>query len=189
VCDASSDFLSRPLDVERYGLIYAGAQKNIGPAGVTVVLIRNDFHTKRNASLPTILDYGTHVDKLFHTPPVFAVYMVEKVLRWLDGLGGVEAIDRVNKRKAALLYERIDRSGFYAGTAKADSRSEMNVTFRLKDNDLEPVFIQEAAARDLVSLKGHRSVGGIRASIYNACPEKAVEDLVAFMDDFERKRG
>jgi phosphoserine aminotransferase len=189
VCDASSDFLSRPLDVDRYGLIYAGAQKNIGPAGVAVVLLRDGFHSGRNAELPTILDYGTHVDKLFHTPPVFAVYMVEKVLRWLDGMGGVKAVAEVNSRKAGRLYERIDRSEFYQGTATADSRSEMNVTFRLKDNDLEPVFIQEAAANDLVSLKGHRSVGGIRASIYNACPEKAVDDLVAFMDDFERKRG
>ena len=189
VCDASSDFLSRPIDVDRYGLIYAGAQKNIGPAGVTVVLIKKEFHEHRNGGLPTILDYGTHVEKLFHTPPVFAVYMVEKVLRWLDALGGLPAIAEINTRKAERLYERIDRTDFYLGTARGDSRSEMNVTFRLKDNDLEPTFIQEAAAAGLASLKGHRSVGGIRASIYNACPEKAVDDLIAFMDDFEQKRG
>ncbi len=188
-CDASSDFLSRPIDMSKYGLIYAGAQKNIGPAGVTVVLLQKDFHEKRNSGLPTLLDYGTHVDKLFHTPPVFAVYMVEKVLRWLDDLGGLVAIEEINRRKATRLYERIDRTEFYRGTAAADSRSLMNVTFRLADTELEPTFIKEAADAGLLSLKGHRSVGGIRASIYNACPEKAVDDLVAFMDEFESKNG
>ena len=189
VCDASSDFLSRPLELDRYGLIYAGAQKNIGPAGVTVVLIRDDFLSKRNSGLPTMLDYGTHTAKLFNTPPVFAVYAVEKVLRWLADLGGIPGIQKQNARKSKLLYDAIDSSSFYRGTAKPGSRSEMNVCFRISDEDLEPVFISEAAAAGLQALKGHRSVGGIRASIYNACPAEAVEALVGFMSEFERTRG
>ncbi len=189
VCDASSDFLSRRIDADRYGLIYAGAQKNLGPAGVTVVLIKDSFLQKRNASLPTMLDYGTHTADLFNTPPVFAVYMVEKVLRWLEGLGGLEAIEKQNEEKAGRLYERIDRTEFYRGTADEDSRSLMNVCFRLKNEDLEKPFIAEAKAAGLLALKGHRSVGGIRASIYNACPPEAVNALVGFMDDFEQKNG
>jgi phosphoserine aminotransferase len=189
VCDASSDFLSRPLDVDRYGLIYAGAQKNIGPAGVTVVLIRDDFLGKRASGLPTMLDYQTHADKLFNTPPVFAVYAVEKVLRWLSNLGGIPAMQKINARKAKRLYDAVDTSSFYRGTAKSGSRSEMNVCFRLTQEDLEPVFVSEAASAGLQALKGHRSVGGIRASIYNACPEEAVEALVDFMADFESRHG
>ncbi|MDX1429411.1 MAG: 3-phosphoserine/phosphohydroxythreonine transaminase [Rhodothermales bacterium] len=189
VCDASSDFMSRQIDVDRYGLIYAGAQKNIGPAGVTVVLIRDDFLARRNSPLPTLLDYGTHTAKLFHTPAVFAVYMVEKVLRWLDGLGGLAAMEDLNNRKARLLYERIDRTGFYSGTAKADSRSKMNVTFRLPNEELDAAFVKAAADRGLIALKGYRTVGGIRASIYNACPIEAVEALVELMDDFEKANG
>jgi phosphoserine aminotransferase len=189
VCDASSDFLSRPIDLDRYGLIYAGAQKNIGPAGVTVVLVKDRFLQRRNQPLPTMLDYGTHAAKLFNTPPVFAVYLVEKVLRWLDGLGGVDAIGRINDRKAARLYGCIDATDFYRGTARVDSRSTMNVTFRLPTEDLEKRFIAEAQAHGLLALKGHRSVGGIRASIYNACPLEAVEALVAFMEAFERENG
>lgn len=189
VCDASSDFLSRPIAADRYGLIYAGAQKNVGPAGVTIVLVRDDFLERRNQPLPTMLDYGTHTDKLFNTPPVFAVYMVEKVLRWLDGLGGIAAIEKINEEKAAKLYERIDRTDFYRGTAARDARSRMNVTFRLGSEELEKTFVDEAKADGLLALKGHRSVGGIRASIYNACPPEAVDALVAFMDDFEQKRG
>lgn len=189
VCDASSDFMSRPLTAERYGLIYAGAQKNIGPAGVTMVLVREDFLQRRNQPLPTMLDYGTHAADLFNTPPVFAVYMVEKVLRWLDGLGGIPAIQDINDAKAKKLYGRIDRNDFYRGTADVGSRSQMNVTFRLADEALEKKFIDEAKAEGLLALKGHRSVGGIRASIYNACPPEAVDALVAFMDAFEQRNG
>ena len=189
VCDASSDFLSRHLDLDRYGLIYAGAQKNIGPAGVTVVLVKEAFLQQRTQPLPTMLDYGTHAAKRFNTPPVFPIYMVEKVLRWLDGLGGIDAIGRINDEKAARLYRRIDASAFYQGTANVGSRSKMNVTFRLPNEALEAQFIAEAKEHGLVALKGHRSVGGIRASIYNACPPEAVDALIAFMDAFEQKNG
>ncbi len=189
VCDASSDFMSRPIELDKYGLIYAGAQKNIGPAGVTVVLLRDDFLAKRRSPLPTLLDYGTHTAKLFHTPPVFAVYMVEKVLKWLESLGGIGAMEDLNNRKARLLYERIDRNDFYTGTAAADSRSKMNVTFRLPNETMDAAFIKAAADRGLIALKGYRTVGGIRASIYNACPLEAVEALVDLMDDFEKENG
>lgn len=189
ICDASSDFLSRPLALDRYGLIYAGAQKNIGPAGVTVVLVRDDFLHTRQVSLPTMLDYGTHTAKLFNTPPVFAVYIVEKVLRWLDALGGIPAIQTINATKASKLYGRLDAGDFYRGTADIDSRSQMNVCFRLPNEELEAAFVKEAKANGLLALKGHRSVGGIRASIYNACPPGAVDALVAFMDVFEAKYG
>ncbi len=189
VCDASSDFLSRHLSLERYGLIYAGAQKNIGPAGVTVVLVKDEFLAQRKSDLPTIMDYGTHAEKLFNTPPVFAVYMIEKMLRWLEGKGGIEGIAQINEEKASRLYGRIDANDFYSGTAATDARSIMNVTFRLPSEELEAAFVEEAAAAGLLALKGHRSVGGIRASIYNACPLAAVDALIAFMDDFERKNG
>ncbi|MEM8488656.1 MAG: 3-phosphoserine/phosphohydroxythreonine transaminase [Bacteroidota bacterium] len=189
VCDASSDFLSRHMSLDRYGLIYAGAQKNIGPAGVTVVLVNDEFLATRKTGLPTIMDYGTHAEKLFNTPPVFAVYMVEKVLRWLEGKGGIDGIEQINKEKSRRLYGRIDANDFYRGTAAVDSRSIMNVTFRLPSEALEAAFVAEAAEAGLEALKGHRSVGGIRASIYNACPLVAVDALVSFMDDFERKNG
>ncbi|MEP0546892.1 MAG: 3-phosphoserine/phosphohydroxythreonine transaminase [Rhodothermales bacterium] len=189
VCDASSDFLSRPMTLDRYGLIYAGAQKNIGPAGVTVVLIKDDFLQQRHSGLPTMLDYGTHAAKMFNTPPAFAVYMVEKVLRWLKDLGGLDAMEQRNDAKAARLYGAIDATDFYRGTAREDSRSKMNVTFRLADENLEPVFVEEAKKEGLVALKGYRTVGGIRASIYNACEPESVEALVQFMQAFEHKHG
>lgn len=189
VCDASSDFLSRPLDLDRYGLIYAGAQKNIGPAGVTVVLIKDAFLQTRKEGLPTMLDYGTHTAKLFNTPPVFAVYMVEKVLRWLEDKGGIPGIEKINEKKASLLYGCIDGGEFYRGAADVDARSSMNVTFRLPSEALEAQFVKEAATAGMQALKGHRSVGGIRASIYNACPLEAVEALVTFMKDFEARNG
>lgn len=189
VCDASSDFLSRPIDVDRYGLIYAGAQKNVGPAGVTIVLVRDEFLRLRSDSLPTMLDYGTHTSKLFNTPPVFAVYIVGKVLRWLEDLGGLPAIREINERKAATLYERIDRTDFYRGTVETKDRSRMNVTYRLPSEDLEKQFIDEAKSEGLMALKGHRSVGGVRASIYNACSEASVNALISFMDDFEDRKG
>jgi phosphoserine aminotransferase len=189
VCDASSDFLSRPMSIDRYGLVYAGAQKNLGPAGVTVVMLRDDFLQQRNSDLATMLDYGTHVGTLFNTPPVYAVYIVEKVLRWIEGHGDLNDMQRRNEQKASRLYERIDRTDFYHGTADVDSRSRMNVTFRLADESLEKRFITEAASNDLLALKGHRSVGGVRASIYNACEPESVDALIDFMDEFERENG
>ena len=190
VCDASSDFLSGPLALDRYGLIYAGAQKNIGPAGVTVVLVRDDFLQTRKSGLPTMLDYGTHAAKRFNTPPVFAIYLVEKVLKWLENLGGLDAIAEINEKKAATLYGRIDRTDFYQGTVtRVEDRSKMNVTFRLPTAELDAQFVAEAKQHDLVALKGYRTVGGIRASIYNACSLASVEALVAFMDEFERANG
>jgi len=189
VCDASSDFLSRPIELDRYGLIYAGAQKNIGPAGVTVILIRDDFLETRKSQLPTMLDYGTHAAKCFNTPPVFAIYIVEKVVQWLQDQGGISGIQAINHQKATLLYSTIDHSEFYRGTAEKTSRSEMNVTFRLRQEELEPVFIQEATQHGLLALKGHRSVGGMRASIYNACTLESVKTLVDFMKDFEKRKG
>jgi phosphoserine aminotransferase len=189
VTDASSEFLCRPMDLEGYGLIYAGAQKNIGPAGVTVVLVRESFLQTRNQPLPTMLDYGTHAERRFNTPPVFPIYMVEKVGRWLRDRGGLDAIHAINQRKASTLYDRIDRNDFYVGTVEPADRSIMNVTFRIHDPDLEPVFLKQASEHGLMSLKGHRSVGGIRASIYNAMPEEGVEALVDFMDAFERTHG
>lgn len=189
VCDASSNFLSRPIDVDAYSLIYAGAQKNVGPAGATVVLVRDAFLQTRKSGVPTMLDYGTHVGDLYNTPPVFAVYIIEKVLRWLDGLGGLGEMEKLNVSKAGRLYAALDATDFYRPTAKPDSRSRMNVTFRLADEALEPKFIAEAKAEGLTDLKGHRSVGGIRASIYNACPQESVDALIAFMQEFERKNG
>ncbi len=189
VCDASSDFLSRPINPSKYGLVFAGAQKNLGPAGVTLVMIHKAFLERRNPDLPTMLDYGTHAATLFNTPPVFAVYALEKVLNWLVLNGGIPALERRNGEKAALLYDCIDASDFYAGTARSDARSKMNVCFRLADENLEPEFIAQAERAGLKALKGHRSVGGMRASIYNACPVEAVEALVAFMREFERTNG
>jgi len=190
VCDASSDFLSRPLDLAKYGLIYAGAQKNLGPAGVTVVMVRKSFLEKqRPEAIPTILNYNTHVNKLFNTPPVFAVYMVNYVLEWIEEKGGLHAFVKINDKKANLLYGEIDSDEFYRGTVEKGSRSKMNVTFRLGDEDLEKTFLIEAAKHNLVALKGHRSVGGIRASIYNACKPESVEALVSFMKDFRAKKG
>jgi len=189
VADASSELLSRPMDLEGYGLIYAGAQKNVGPAGVTIVLIHDDFLQTRTQPLPTMLDYGTHAAKRFNTPPVFPIYVVEKVCRWLQDLGGLDAMHEINQRKATMLYDRIDKDAFYRGTVRPEDRSMMNVTFRLHDEDLEPVFLDQARQHGLINLKGHRSVGGIRASIYNAMPEEGVEALVAFMGAFEQQHG
>lgn len=189
ICDASSDFLSRPIDLSPYGMIYAGAQKNIGPAGVTVVLIRKSFMERIGGDLPTMLDYRVHAEKLFNTPPVFSVYMVEKVLRWIAQEGGLLGMKVRNEEKAALLYSRIDETEFYRGTAHHSSRSKMNVTFRLPSEELEGAFIADAKKHGLLALKGHRSVGGVRASIYNACEKSSVQALVDFMSDFERKHG
>lgn len=191
VVDASSDILSRPIDVLRHGVIYAGAQKNLGPAGVTAVIIRRDLAERGPASLPKLMRYATHArgGSRANTPPVFAVYVVSLVTAWLRDQGGLEAAAARNAHKAARLYAAIDRSGFYRGLADPDSRSLMNVTFRLASSALEAKFVEEAAAEGLAGLKGHRSVGGLRASIYNACPPAAVDALVAFMAEFERVHG
>lgn len=189
VCDASSDFLSRPLDVGRYGLIYAGAQKNVGPAGATVVLVREDFLQTRQPGLPAMLDYGTHTAKLFNTPPVFAVYLIDKVLAWIERNGGLAGMMERNQAKVTRLYGALDASDFYRTTVEPASRSHMNVTFRLPSEDLEANFVATAAAEGLLALKGHRSAGGVRASIYNAIEPSSVEALVDFMHRFERARG
>lgn len=190
VCDASSDFLSRPIDLDKFGLIYAGAQKNLGPAGVTVVMVRDSLlENQRSETIPTILNYKTHTDRIFNTPPVFPVYMVNLVLEWIQRKGGVEQFQSYNDKKANLLYSEIDSDDFYKGAVEKDSRSKMNVTFRLYDEQLESTFIQEAEKRGLVDLQGHRSVGGIRASIYNACEIESVEALVQFMQEFRSSKG
>jgi phosphoserine aminotransferase len=192
VCDASSDVLSRPLAIERYGLLYAGAQKNLGPAGLAVVVVRKDLLERTPGGLPALMDYRLMAEKrsLYNTPPTFTVYVVGRVLRWLLGLGGLTEIGKRNEAKAALLYDAIDGSGgFYRGHAQPGSRSRMNVTFRLTSEDLEKEFLKEAGPADLAGLKGHRSVGGLRASIYNACPIESVRALVDFMADFQRRRG
>ncbi len=187
VCDMSSDILSRTFDVSRFGLIFAGAQKNLGPAGVTIVIIREDLLERTPAKTPTMLSYKTHADKgsMFNTPPCFAIYIVGEVLKWLKKIGGVEAIEKINREKAALLYSQIDASGYYRGHAEPESRSLMNVTFNLPTPELEAKFVSEATAIGLNGLKGHRSVGGCRASIYNAFPREGVVKLVGFMREFE----
>jgi phosphoserine aminotransferase len=194
VNDTSSDMFSRPLDVARHALIYAGAQKNMGPAGVTVVIIREDLlarSVEKKAALPTMLNYAVHAENgsLYNTPPAFAVYALGLVMKWLRGQGGLAAIAKTNERKAAALYAEIDRTGFYRGTAAKDSRSLMNITFRLATEELEKQFIKESAAAGLDGLKGHRAVGGMRASIYNAFPHEGVDTLVSFMKEFERTNG
>ncbi|MFN3596250.1 MAG: 3-phosphoserine/phosphohydroxythreonine transaminase [Rubricoccaceae bacterium] len=189
VCDMSSDFLSRPIATGRYGLIYAGAQKNIGPAGATAVLIREDFLATKKDDLPAMLDYGSHVGTMYNTPPVFAVYVIDKVLAWIERNGGLKGMAARNDEKAALLYDALDATDFYRPTARADSRSKMNVCFRLPSESLEERFVKEAKAEGLLALKGHRSVGGIRASIYNAIGRESVEALVDFMRRFEAANG
>jgi len=194
VSDTSSDMFSRPLDVARHGLVYAGAQKNMGPAGVTLVIIREDLLQRsvdKKSSLPTMLNYAVHAENssLYNTPPAFAIYALGLVIRWLLDQGGLQAVATVNERKAGKLYAEIDRTGFYRGTADVASRSLMNVTFRLASEDLEKTFVKESTAAGLDGLKGHRAVGGMRASIYNAFPEQGVDALVSFMRDFEQKHG
>ncbi len=193
VCDASSDFLSRPIDVARYGVLYAGAQKNAGVAGLTIVIVDERLTERIPDDLPTVLDYRTHIEhrSLFNTPPTFAVYLTLLVTRWLrDEVGGLDKIAERNDEKAALLYEAIDASdGFYRGHARIDARSRMNVTWRLPDERLEETFLARAREEALVELRGHRSVGGIRASIYNAMPIEGVRALRSFMDAFSAHTG
>jgi phosphoserine aminotransferase len=191
VADTSSNMFSKPIDVSKYGLIYAGAQKNLGVAGVTLVIIREDLLSRSPQSLPAMLDYNTHVKakSAFNTPPVFAVYILGLVLKWLMDQGGLAQMARRNREKAQLLYDVMDASEFYRGHALSEHRSMMNVTFRLPTEDLEQEFVSEAAAAGMMELKGHRSVGGIRASIYNAMPREGVESLASFMKEFERTHG
>lgn len=190
IADMSSDFMCRPIDMSKFGLVYVGAQKNIGPAGVCMVIVRDDMLKLVPEGIPTMLNYKTHVEKnsMFNTPPCFAIYTVDLVLKWLEEtVGGLSEMEKINRKKAEVLYSAIDESGFYSGTADKDSRSLMNITFRLPNEDLEKKFIEEAGQNGLGGLKGHRSVGGCRASIYNAVPVEAVEKLVSFMQDFEKK--
>lgn len=191
VCDMSSDILSRPVDVSRFGIIFAGAQKNMGPAGVTIVIICEDLLDRVADNVPTMLRYKTHADKgsMFNTPPCFAIYCVGEVMKWLKDLGGVDAIAAINKEKADMIYQAIDSTDFYRGHAEKQSRSLMNISFNLPTPELEAKFIAEAAAQGLDGLKGHRSIGGCRASIYNAFPVEGVKKLVAFMESFASQNG
>jgi phosphoserine aminotransferase len=191
ISDASSDIFSGPIDVSRFGLIYAGAQKNLGPSGVTVVIIRKDLLARAADGLPSMMSYKVHAENnsLYNTPNTFGIYILGLTMKWIAALGGLSAVAAINTRKAGLLYAEIDRSGFFRGTAQKASRSLMNVTFRLPSEALEKKFEKEATAAGLDGLKGHRSVGGLRASIYNAFPEDGVLALVEFMREFERTNG
>ncbi|MGI8897080.1 MAG: 3-phosphoserine/phosphohydroxythreonine transaminase [Pyrinomonadaceae bacterium] len=191
VADASSDILSRTIPMEKYGLIYAGAQKNMGPSGVTLVILRDDLLKRIPEGLPTMLDYRTHAENksLYNTPNTWGIYILSLVCKWVKDKGGLRALQRENEEKAKLLYDAIDSTDFYRGHADPDSRSLMNVTYRLPSEELEKKFTSEATDKGLDGLKGHRSVGGVRASIYNAFPREGVEALVGFMKEFERKNG
>ena len=191
VVDASSDLLSCPIDVSRCGVVYAGAQKNLGPAGLTLVMVRKDLAERAPDTLPATWRYAVAAQhgSRYNTPPVFAIYVCGLVLRWLLDTGGLTAMETRNRQKASLLYDAIDQTGFYRGTAQTASRSLMNVTLRLPTEELERQFVAQAAEAGLVGLKGHRSVGGLRASIYNAFPETGVTALVEFMAEFERVHG
>jgi phosphoserine aminotransferase len=191
VADASSDIMSHVIPVEKYALIYAGAQKNMGPSGVTLVIIRDDLLARIPDNLHTMLDYRTHVqnNSLYNTPNTWGIYIINLVCKWLQEKGGLSGMERENEAKAQLIYDAIDATTFYRGHADADSRSIMNITFRLPSEELEKKFANEATAAGLDGLKGHRSVGGIRASIYNAFPREGVQALVSFMREFEKKNG
>jgi phosphoserine aminotransferase len=192
VCDASSDFISRPIDVSKYALIYAGAQKNAGPAGVTIVIARDDMIERTPANTPIMLDYKALAasGSLHNTPPCFAIYVTGLVFQWARRIGGLTEIASRNKAKAGLVYKAIDASGgFYRGHAKPEARSVMNIPFRLPSEELEGTFASDAKKNDLIGLKGHRSVGGIRASLYNAITVQQAEDLAAFMQEFQRTHG
>ena len=190
VADMSSDILSRPVDVSKYGLIYGGAQKNIGPAGVTFVIVREDILGKVSRKLPSMVDYRNHIanQSMFNTPPVFAIYVVRETLRWLKSIGGVPAIQKLNEEKAALLYEEIDRNPLFEGTAVKEDRSLMNICFVMTEKyaDMAPQFLEFAKSKGMVGIKGHRLVGGFRASTYNALPKESVQALVDCMREFEK---
>jgi phosphoserine aminotransferase len=190
VCDASSDILSHPIATERYGLIYAGAQKNIGPSGVTVVIAKNEW-IEEQPELPTMLSYRTHAKEhsLYNTPNTFGIYMIGLVCDWIEGLGGVVGMQQRAAHKSGMIYKAIDSTDFYSGHAEVADRSKMNVTFRLPSEELENKFAKEAEGAGMIGLKGHRSVGGLRASIYNALEPESVQVLVDFMREFERVNG
>lgn len=190
IADMSSDILSRPIDASQFGMIYAGLQKNLGPSGAALVIIDNELAERAPAGMSTMFKYKTYIenDSMFNTPPCFSIYILMLVTRWLKSQG-LENVYAQNVAKAAKLYNAIDATDFYTGTAVKEYRSDMNVTYRLADHDLEPVFIEEATASGLSGLKGHRSVGGLRASIYNAFPVEGVDALVSFMQDFEQRHG
>jgi phosphoserine aminotransferase len=191
VADMSSHILSRPMDVSRYGLIYAGAQKNIGPAGVTIVIVRDDLLGQALPVTPTVFDYKVQAenDSMSNTPATYGIYVAGLVFQWLKKQGGMTAMEQINRAKAALLYDYLDQTEFYHSPVAKDDRSLMNIPFTLRNADLDKVFIQETEAAGLTQLKGHRSVGGMRASIYNAMPIEGVQTLVQFMREFERKHG
>ncbi len=192
VCDASSDFISHPIDVSKYGLIYAGAQKNAGPSGVVMVIVRDDLLERTPANLPVMLDYKALAASrsLHNTPPSFSIYIVGLILRWAQKLGGLEAIEKINRTKADIVYKAIDNSGgFYSGHATPAARSIMNIPFRLPNEELEDTFVKESKSAGLVGLKGHRSLGGIRASLYNAMTIEGTQALADFMVEFQRKNG
>ncbi|WP_042165175.1 3-phosphoserine/phosphohydroxythreonine transaminase [Paenibacillus gorillae] len=192
IADMSSDILSRPVDVSQFGLIYAGAQKNLGPSGVTVVIIRDDLVAESPKHIPAIFRYDTHANNssLYNTPPSFSVYMVNLVLKWIQSKGGVSQIEQYNRDKTKLIYDQIDQSGgFYTGAAHADSRSVMNITFRIHTEELEKQFVKESEQHGFVGLKGHRDVGGLRASTYNAVPLESCKALAEFMADFQKRNG
>ncbi len=191
VADMSSHMLSRPVDVSRYGVIYAGAQKNIGPAGLTIVVIRADLIGTARPGIATMADYKTHAesDSMYNTPPTYAIYVAGLVLQWLKRLGGLAAMEKINITKSQLLYEYLDSTAFYDCPVSAEDRSRMNVPFRIKDDSLDSQFLAQAQQNGLLQLKGHRSVGGMRASIYNAMPIEGVKTLVEFMREFERSHG
>ena len=192
IADMSSDIMSKPIDVSKFGLIYAGAQKNLGPSGVTVVIIRKDLLEQANLEIPTMLKYNTHAksNSLYHTPPTFGIYMLGEVLGWIEELGGLEAVEKQNETKANYIYDAIDGSdGFYLGHATPESRSLMNITFQLADKELEQKFLEEAKEAGFVGLNGHRSVGGCRASAYNSVPVEACLALSEFMVQFQKNNG
>ena len=190
VADMSSDIMSRPIDVKKYGIIYGGAQKNVGPAGVAFCIVRRDILGKVSRHIPTMLNYQTHIDgkSMFNTPPVFSIFVMNETLKWLKSIGGVEAIGKINVKKAQMLYDEIDRNPLFIGTAAKEDRSIMNVCFVMAPGyeALQDEFLEFAKGRGMVGIKGHRSVGGFRASLYNACPVEAVEALIATMQEFEK---
>ena len=189
VCDMSSDIFSQKIEVNKFGLIYAGAQKNMGPAGTTLVIVNNDILGKTERNIPTMLDYSVHINKesMFNTPPVFSIYVSMLTLQWLKDLGGVEEIEKINKKKAQILYDEIDRNSIFEGFAHNDDRSTMNVTFNIINESLQEQFDSLCNKNEINGLKGHRSVGGYRASIYNALPISSVEHLINLMQKFEKK--
>ncbi|MDY6915529.1 MAG: 3-phosphoserine/phosphohydroxythreonine transaminase [Candidatus Cloacimonadota bacterium] len=191
IADMSSNFLSKPLEFSKYDLIYGGAQKNIGPAGATFVVIKKSLLERQNDGLATMMDYQTHIkkDSAFNTPPTFAIYVIGKVLKWIEDNGGLAGMQKRNEEKAGYIYKILDSSDFYRGTVVKEDRSMMNIPFRLPTEELEKKFIAEAAEKDLVTLKGHRSVGGCRASLYNSLPMEAAQKLAEFMQEFEKKNS